>query len=58
MHFRYTNTDNPFGDSHLLNTFVWHKKLDTDGQKTYSEHEKKLIMKDKQETNKRELAKV
>ena len=21
----YTNADNPFGDQHLLDTFVWHK---------------------------------
>ena len=21
----YTNTDNPFGDAHLLENFVWHK---------------------------------
>ena len=21
----YTNTDNPFGDAHLLETFVWQK---------------------------------
>ena len=21
----YTNADNPFGDQHLLETFVWHK---------------------------------
>ena len=23
----YTNADNPFGDQHLLETFVWHKVI-------------------------------
>lgn len=29
----YTNADNPFGDEHLLDTFVWQKKLETEGKK-------------------------
>ena len=27
----YTNADNPFGDSNLLDKFVWRKKLDKEG---------------------------
>lgn len=54
----YTNTDNPFGDSKLLDTFVWHKKLDQQGLKNLSVIEKKKIMHRKQDTNKVELAKV
>ena len=29
----YTNEDNPFGDEHLLDTFVWGKKLEKEGKK-------------------------
>ena len=29
----YTNADNPFGDEHLLDTFVWSKKLEQEGKK-------------------------
>ncbi len=29
----YTNVDNPFGDEHLLDTFVWSKKLEREGKK-------------------------
>ena len=29
----YTNADNPFGDQHLLDTFVWSKKLEQEGKK-------------------------
>ena len=29
----YTNADNPFGDEHLLDTFVWGKKLEKEGKK-------------------------
>ena len=27
---KYTNTDNPYGDTHLLETFIWHKVRNTD----------------------------
>jgi len=27
----YTNSDNPFGDSNLLDKFVWRKKLEKEG---------------------------
>ncbi len=27
----YTNADNPFGDSNLLDKFVWRKKLEKEG---------------------------
>lgn len=35
----YTNTDNPFGDTNLLNTFVWKKKLDKEGLKTITKED-------------------
>ena len=28
----YTNNDNPFGDSNLLDKFVWRKKLEKEGK--------------------------
>lgn len=30
----YTNTDNPFGDSNLLDKFIWRKKLEKEGMKS------------------------
>ena len=29
----YTNNDNPFGDSNLLDKFVWRKKLEKEGKR-------------------------
>lgn len=29
----YTNADNPFGDEHLLETFMWQKKNEKEGKK-------------------------
>ena len=58
MFFRYTNADNPFGDGKLLETFVWHKKLEEDGLNHLAPNQKKSLMKSKQEANKIELAKV
>merc|ERR1712136_283862 len=54
----YTNADNPFGDGKLLETFVWHKKLEEDGLNHLAPNQKKSLMKSKQEANKIELAKV
>uniref|UniRef100_H2YJA4 Splicing factor Cactin n=1 Tax=Ciona savignyi TaxID=51511 RepID=H2YJA4_CIOSA len=54
----YTNTDNPFGDGKLLNTFVWHKKLEKQGLTHLPDEQKKKMIKQKQESNKIELAKV
>lgn len=56
--YRYTNTDNPFGDSKLLDTFVWHKKLEKQGLKDLPVEEKKKLMHLKQHTNREELTKV
>uniref|UniRef100_H2YJA6 Splicing factor Cactin n=1 Tax=Ciona savignyi TaxID=51511 RepID=H2YJA6_CIOSA len=53
----YTNTDNPFGDGKLLNTFVWHKKLEKQGLTHLPDEQKKKMIKQKQESNKIELAK-
>jgi hypothetical protein len=53
--FRYSNTDNPFGDGNLLNPFVWHKKLEKGG---VSREELKVRNRQKQEENRRELEKV
>jgi hypothetical protein len=45
----YTNADNPFGDEHLLDTFVWKKKLDKEGKKDLAQtdldqiHRQKMI---------------
>ena len=60
IHFflRYTNADNPFGDGNLLDTFVWHKKLEKQGLQDLATSEKKKMIKQKQESNKIELAKV
>ena len=54
----YTNADNPFGDGKLLDTFVWHKKLEKQGLQDLATSEKKQLIKQKQESNKIELAKV
>lgn len=35
----YTNSDNPFGDERLLDTFVWGKKLEKEGKKHLDERE-------------------
>ena len=34
----YTNADNPFGDEHLLQTFVWNKKLQKEGLADVERH--------------------
>lgn len=32
----YTNTNNPFNDLNLTETFVWGKKLEKEGKQDYS----------------------
>ncbi|CAO2629830.1 Cactin [Lemmus lemmus] len=54
----YPNADNPFGDSNLLGTFIWHKALEKKGishldEKELKEHHKRI-----QESNLLELQKV
>merc|ERR1712029_1215678 len=55
---RYTNEDNPFGDSSLMSTFRWDKKLKQDGMDKLSERELHKIHKVKQEEQRQELEKV
>ncbi|GFQ81186.1 cactin [Trichonephila clavata] len=54
----YTNTDNPFGDTNLLNGFVWKKKLEKEGLHKLSKEEMERRNKQKLEQNKNELEKV
>lgn len=54
----YTNTDNPFGDAHLLETFVWQKKREKDGEQHLKEEEQRRREKLRQHEAKRELEKV
>ena len=58
VNFRYTNTDNPFGDGKLLDTFVWHKKLEKEGLQDLAASQKKDLIRRKQDSNKIELEKV
>lgn len=57
-YLHYTNMDNPFGDSNLLSTFVWKKKLDREGLKNITPEELEKRNRDKQNENRRELEKV
>ncbi|XP_070266674.1 LOW QUALITY PROTEIN: splicing factor Cactin-like [Myotis yumanensis] len=54
----YTNTDNPFGDSNLLGTFIWNKALENKGISHLEEKELKERNKRIQEDNWLELQKV
>ncbi|PVD20121.1 hypothetical protein C0Q70_20615 [Pomacea canaliculata] len=54
----YTNVDNPFGDEHLLDTFVWSKKIDKEGKKHLAHSEIQKLQKIKMRENKIELEKV
>ena len=40
----YTNEDNPFGDEKLLDTFVWRKKMDRDGNTHLTETEQRQMI--------------
>lgn len=44
--------DNPFGDEHLLDTFVWAKKLDKEGKKDLSNEEIQQMHRSKMIKNK------
>ncbi|KAI0227276.1 Cactin [Lamellibrachia satsuma] len=54
----YTNSDNPFGDDHLLNTFVWGKKLEKEGKKDFGQEELEKHQRKKMIESKIELEKV
>ncbi|XP_038202796.1 cactin-like [Arvicola amphibius] len=54
----YTNADNPYGDSNLLGTFIWHKALEKKGISHLDEKELKERNKRIQESNRLELQKV
>ncbi|KFM74457.1 hypothetical protein X975_17517, partial [Stegodyphus mimosarum] len=54
----YTNTDNPFGDTSLLNTFVWKKKLEKEGLKNIEKEDIERRTRLKMEENRLELEKV
>lgn len=45
----YTNADNPFGDEHLLDHFVWGKKMEKEGKKNLTEDEIQKHQKQKME---------
>jgi hypothetical protein len=57
-YFLYTNTDNPYGDSNLLATFVWTKKLAKEGVTDLSREELEVLGRRRREENRKELAKV
>lgn len=54
----YTNADNPFGDEHLLDHFVWGKKMEKEGKKNLTEDEIQKHQKQKMEESRKELEKV
>ncbi|XP_055956096.1 splicing factor Cactin isoform X2 [Patella vulgata] len=54
----YSNADNPFGDEHLMDTFVWNKKLDKEGKKDMNVVDLQRHNKIKMGENRRELEKV
>ena len=47
----YTNADNPFGDEHLLDTFVWSKKMEKEGIEHHDTDEIHNLQKKKMEEN-------
>ena len=53
MNFQgYTNVDNPFGDEHLLDTFVWGKKMEKEDKKHLTTEEVQKQQKIKMRENK------
>ncbi|KAF5398142.1 Cactin protein cactus binding domain C terminal [Paragonimus heterotremus] len=54
----YTNEDNPFGDHHLSESFVWKQKLESEGLAHLSKEEIQALQKKKMEENKLELKSV
>ncbi|KAL4237947.1 hypothetical protein ACF0H5_002657 [Mactra antiquata] len=57
-YMEYTNVDNPFGDEHLTETFVWSKKISKEGKETLDHEEIHQLTKKKMEENRVELEKV
>ena len=51
----YTNSDNPFGDEYLLETCVWQKKLEKEGNDKLMGEEIKKMQKIKMIENKVDL---
>jgi hypothetical protein len=47
----YTNVDNPFGDEHLTETFVWSKKISKEGKEALAHEEIHQMTKKKMEEN-------
>ncbi|VUZ48559.1 unnamed protein product [Hymenolepis diminuta] len=54
----YTNEDNPFGDRHLSETFVWRKKIDNKGLSHLDNAQLQNIQAKKIEETRRELENV
>lgn len=54
----YTNDDNPFGDRHLSETFVWHKKIDNKGLSRLDNAQLQSLQAQKIEETRRELENV
>ena len=54
----YTNADNPFGDSNLLDKFFWKKKLVKEGKANLTREEIERELRLKQMANREELEKV
>lgn len=57
-YIKYTNSDNPFGDAKLTDTFVWGKKLEKEGLRGVTQEQLEVLNRQKQEENRRELEKV
>ncbi len=55
---RYTNDDNPFGDSNLTQTFRWNKKLQKEGLDKLDERDLDRVQRQRQEEQRLELEKV
>jgi len=55
---RYTNDDNPFGDSNLTQTFRWTKKLRQEGLDKLDERQLQRMQRKKQEEQRKELEEV
>ena len=55
---KYTNDDNPFGDSNLTTTFRWQKKLAKDGMEKVTDRELERMQRRKMEEQRLELQKV
>lgn len=54
----YSNVDNPFGDEHLTETFVWKKKISKEGKEELDHEQIQKMTKEKMEQNRVGLNKV